>query len=128
MERANPTERKVSVLVVEDESLILEMVSEALAERGFDVYAVANATEALCHLDAGAAIDVLFTDINLPGMDGLTLATRARQMRPALPVVYASARIDAMRSGVAVPGSRFVPKPYDTARICDLLDHVAERH
>src|ERR1700676_818947 len=82
----------IHVLVVEDEILLGEWVSEALSELGFVVQTVSNAADAL-HCLASAPVDVLFTDINLPGgMDGAALARRAREMRPHLPVVYASGR------------------------------------
>jgi len=100
------------VLVVEDEFLISEWVSEALAEQGFAVRAVSNAAEALRQLTS-TAVDVLFTDINLPGgVDGLTLAHRARELFPDLPVVYASGRINALDADLRVPGAVFVAKPY----------------
>src|ERR1700689_1271133 len=83
----------IHVLVVEDEFLISEWVSQSLAEQGFAVQTAANAADALRHL-ASDQVDVLFTDINLPGgMDGAALALRAREMRPHLPVIYASARV-----------------------------------
>ena len=82
----------IRVLIVEDEFLICEWVAEALGELGFAVHTVSNARDALRHL-ASAPVDVLFTDINLPGgMDGAALARRARDMMPELGVVYASAR------------------------------------
>src|ERR1700735_4470348 len=91
------------VLLVEDEFLIREWVSEALAEQGFAVRAVSNAAEALRQLTS-TAVDVLFTDINLPGgVDGLALAHRARELFPDLPVVYASGRIDTL--GAELPGA-----------------------
>lgn len=110
----------IRVLFVEDEFLVSEWVAESLAEQGFAVHCASNATEALRHL-AAAPVDVLFTDVNLPGdMDGTTLARRAREMRPDLPVVYASARTlpDAQ---ARVPGSMFVPKPYVPALVGRLL-------
>jgi len=77
----------VSVLVVEDEVLISNLVADALSASGFLVHEVTTADEALEYIDSGAAIDVLFTDINLPGgMNGAELATRARQMRPEMPI------------------------------------------
>ncbi|MGE3150735.1 MAG: response regulator [Pseudorhodoplanes sp.] len=121
MEQANHPDRPTSVLVVEDEDMILDMVSEALTEEGFEVHAFANANEALRYLLAGSTVDVLFTDINLPDMDGLALAVRARQIRPSLPVVYASGRISALRAEERVPESEFVPKPYNPIQICRAL-------
>jgi CheY-like chemotaxis protein len=107
-------------LLVEDEFLIGDWIAEALEKQGFAVHAVSNAVDALRHL-ASAPVDVLFTDINLPGgMDGAALARRARAMMPELGVVYASARVmpDAQ---ARVPGSIFVSKPYAPAIVGRLL-------
>ena len=117
------------VLLVEDEFLISDMVAEVLAEHGFQVHAVATAKDALRHLTCGAPCDVLFTDINLPGgIDGAKLAQLARELRPNLPVVYASGLITAIEWLNAVPGSTFVPKPYDPEKICTLLQRFATQH
>jgi two-component system, response regulator PdtaR len=103
----------IRVLLVEDEFLISEMVAESLARQGFSVRSVMNGTDALRHL-ASAPVDVLFTDINLPGgMDGKMLARRARALLPDLPVVYASGGINMFDLAWRVPGSIFVAKPYD---------------
>jgi CheY-like chemotaxis protein len=117
------------VLLVEDELLISEMIAEVLAEHGFQVCIVANAKEALEHLTCGEPYDVLFTDINLPGgIDGAALARLARQLRPDLPVVYASGAISRIEQLNAVPGSIFVPKPYDPKKLCTLLEQCAAHH
>ena len=117
------------VLLVEDEFLISDMVAEVLAEHGFQVHAVATAKDALRHLTCGAPCDVLFTDINLPGgIDGAKLAQLARELRPNLPVVYASGLITAIEQLNTVPGSTFVPKPYDPEKICTLLQRFATQH
>jgi DNA-binding response OmpR family regulator len=109
------------VLLVEDEFLISEWVAQALSEQGFAVQAVGNAADALRALSA-EPVDVLFTDINLPGdMDGAALARRAREMQPRLPVVYASARSNVLKPDDRVPGSTFVPKPYEPAFVGRLL-------
>jgi two-component system, response regulator PdtaR len=102
----------IRLLLVEDEFLISEMVAEDLSEQGFSVCAVSNARDALAHL-ASATVDILFTDVNLPGgMDGMALARRAREMNPHLPVVYASGHVSAFGLDACVPGSIFVAKPY----------------
>jgi CheY-like chemotaxis protein len=117
------------VLVVEDEFLISAMVADVLAEQGCEVHIAANAKDALEHLTCGAPCDVLFTDINLPGgVDGAALAQLARQLRPGLPVVYASGMISAIEQLNAVSGSTFVPKPYDPGKVCALLQQFAARH
>jgi CheY-like chemotaxis protein len=114
--------RRVSVLVVEDELLISQLVAEALGEGGFDVHAVADADQALRYLEADPEVDVLFTDINLPGsMDGSMLAQQARRRRPDLPIVYCSGRHSPSAVAPPVPRSIFVKKPYDLDDICTLL-------
>src|SRR6186713_3646836 len=83
----------VSVLLVEDEVMISNLVAGCLVESGFHVHEVATADEALLYMRSGANIDVLFTDIKLPGgMNGAELAERARELRPEMPIVYASGR------------------------------------
>jgi DNA-binding NtrC family response regulator len=117
------------VLLVEDEILISDMVAEILAEYGFEVHVAATAQDALHHLTCGAPCDILFTDINLRGsVDGTVLAQLARQLRPGLPVVYASGAINHLAAASAVPGSTFVPKPYDPFKICSLLETFATAH
>jgi CheY-like chemotaxis protein len=116
----------VHVLLVEDEFLISEWIAQSLAEQGFSVQTVSNAADALRALSC-APVDVLFTDINLPGdMDGAALARRAREMQPDLPVVYASARANMLDPADRVPGSSFVPKPYEPDYVGRLLNAALE--
>jgi CheY-like chemotaxis protein len=113
--------QSIRVLLVEDEFLISELVAESLSEQGFCVRIVTNGPDALRHL-ASAPVDVLFTDINLPGgMDGTMLARRAREILPDLPVVYASGRVSVLDLATSVPRSVFVAKPYDPDVVGRLL-------
>ena len=117
--------RRTNVLVVEDEVLISEMVSDVLSENGFDVHAVTSGERALSYLDSGPEVDVLFTDINLEGrMDGSTLAKAARERRPDLPIVYCSGRYSSTAIMPLMPRSIFVKKPYDLADLCMLLTRL----
>jgi CheY-like chemotaxis protein len=115
-----------TVLVVEDEALISETVCDALKAGGFNVHHTETADAALRYLQSNSNIDVLFTDINLPGeMDGAELASRAREMRPELPIVYASGRMSSSDLGGMVPRSVFLNKPYDLLEVCTLLRRLA---
>lgn len=117
----------VSVLLVEDEVLISTLVADALSESGFSVHEAASADEALRYIEAGGDVDVLFTDINLPGtMDGRELARRVRERRPEMPIIYASGRHDARDVGTLVPRSVFMTKPYDPTDVCLLLARLTE--
>lgn len=71
---------------------------------------------------------MLFTDVNLPGsMNGAELALRARELRPELPIVYASGRYQPTDIGRLVPRSVFVSKPYDPDDVGMLLTRLTER-
>ena len=117
--------RSTSVLVVEDEVLISQLIAEVLCENGFAVHAVEDGEAALRYLKSGAEVDVLFTDINLAGrMDGSMLAREVRAQRPELPIVYCSGRYSP--SALAPPVSRtiFVRKPYSPDDLCRLLERL----
>jgi CheY-like chemotaxis protein len=111
MMRANAT-----ILIVEDEALVREVTAIELEDAGFRVLAAGDGHEAFSLLRNEAGIDLLFTDISLPGgIDGWTIASQARALRPDLPVIYATGYApDALK---LVPGSRFFKKPYLPATI-----------
>jgi len=112
------------VLLVEDEPMLSELLTEALTDRGFAVHAAPDADNALQYLLSGASVDILFTDIDLgEGMDGAQLARIARELRPRLPIIYASGR-RSMSEFRTVPGSTFLPKPYTLNQV----DATIERH
>lgn len=115
----------VSVLVVEDEVMISNLVADCLTASGFSVHEVTTADAALRYIKSGADIDVLFTDINLPGsMNGIELAKRARELRPEMPIVYASGRYKFSEISPLVPRSLFMSKPYDPEDVCALLTRL----
>ena len=117
--------RRTNVLLVEDEILISELMTEVLCENGFAVHAVTNAETALNYLDSGPEVDVLFTDINLEGrMDGSVLARKARERRPDLPIVYCSGRYSVSAISPLMSRSIFLKKPYNPLDLCTLLTRL----
>jgi CheY-like chemotaxis protein len=121
-------EHRPNILVVEDEPMISEMISEALEEDGFAVHVAASASEALRYLVAGGRLDVLFTDIDLPGgMDGGALAARVRELRPEVAVVYASGKANGVRHIAQVPGSIYIEKPYTPELASALLARMSQQ-
>ena len=124
MGQIDPLSRAPRILLVEDEVLISMMIEDAMVERGFKVHTATNAGDALRFLAGGAPVDILFTDIDLPGkMNGASLARLARELRPELVVVYASGTLQTLDD--AVPGSIFVAKPYVPAQVCAMLEEMA---
>ena len=78
-----------TILVVEDEPLLLEHVMDVLSECGYRVLPASNTAEALHYLtDSTCQIDLMFSDIRIPGgLNGLALAQEAQHWRPGLPVI-----------------------------------------
>ncbi|WP_264050384.1 response regulator [Methylobacterium flocculans] len=104
------------ILMVEDESLLLEVITADLEDAGFSVFPAATAEAAMTILRTEASIDILFTDIRLPGeMDGWQLAEAARTLRPGLPVIYATGFTQTPPRLIA--GSLFFTKPYRAAAL-----------
>jgi CheY-like chemotaxis protein len=115
----------VKVLLVEDELLISELVSDVLTEHGYQVHAVVTAAEALHAIEKDMDFDVLFTDINLPGdMDGAELARQVRALRPDMKIVYASGRHSATTIAPLVSRSLFLNKPYNPDDVCTLIGRL----
>jgi CheY-like chemotaxis protein len=76
------------LLVVDDETSIRELLSEALGRAGYEVVLAASGEEALERLGQEAGLLVMLLDLNLPGLDGLELARRIRRERP-MAILYA---------------------------------------
>ena len=129
MGKMHPIPTNATILVVEDEALIGEMVAEALQEQGFHVFVASNGPDALRYVESGAAVDALFTDIHMPGgMDGSELASRVRSLRSEMPIVYASGRWRPNDGEGLVPRSAFLPKPYDLRDAGTLLMRLVAVH
>ena len=103
-----------TVLVVDDEESIREIVSEFLKPHGFTVLLAAESSEAVQHLQSDEAIDVLITDVSLPDVDGVALSGVARDLRPDIGVVFISGKTEGFlsRSNVIMPRSVILRKPF----------------
>ena len=105
--------RALTILVVEDEPLIRLATIDQLETLGHAVVGVGTAQDALGLLDGRKDVDVLLTDIGLPGMDGRALAVEARRRNPALRIVIATGRSSPADGGEpALAGTIHLSKPY----------------
>lgn len=102
-----------AVLIVEDETEVLEVVKEALERRGFNVRTALSDSDALAVLDAEArSLDLLIADINLgEGVTGFDVARHARTLNPDLKVVYITGQA-AHLARFGVPDAIMFPKPF----------------
>ncbi len=108
------------ILLVEDDALVRSFAQTRLESLGYRVLAAANGHEALAVLHAGEPVDLLFTDVVMPGgMNGSQLAAAAAALRPSLPVLFASGYAeDAMdRHGRLDAGVQLLRKPYRQAEL-----------
>jgi two-component system cell cycle sensor histidine kinase/response regulator CckA len=110
------------VLLVEDEPPLLRLAERALKRAGFEVMTAGSAEEALEMLERGAPKPVaLVSDVVMPGLDGLALASKLRETDPDLPVLLVSGYAEAaLGRDLAAERLRLLPKPYG------LADLVAE--
>jgi CheY-like chemotaxis protein len=104
-----------TILLVEDNDQVRAFAESLLADLDYRVVSAASAEEALEVL-AGREVDLLFTDVMMPGMSGLELADRARALRPALPVLLASGYSEEM-AGRAAQAFETLAKPYGAATL-----------
>lgn len=106
------------VLVVEDEYLIRMTLAEALNEEGFEVLEAETGDAALPMLQSDPGIELLLTDIQLPGMlNGKALAEKAREALPSLPIIFMTGRPDP--GNPATPLEVYISKPYTLTDICE---------
>jgi CheY-like chemotaxis protein len=111
-------------LLVEDESLIREIMAESLEDAGYVVIQAATGDEALSVIqDPPATITALVTDFHMPGeADGADVAHRIRQTWPGIPVVIASGRPDVLHQAwQAKFGFRLLQKPYGPRELISML-------
>jgi CheY-like chemotaxis protein len=105
------------ILVVEDDRLVQLELADWLGALGLTVLTADNADDALALLDARADVEILLTDIQMPGsMDGIRLAHRVAERRPAIRILVMSG-LYATELSVLPAGSRFFPKPIDHEKL-----------
>jgi signal transduction histidine kinase/ActR/RegA family two-component response regulator len=116
--------RGSTVLVAEDEAGVREFVTSALRELGYDVLAADGPEQALELLEAHPEVDLLLTDVIMPGINGRRLAEQALARRPTLKVVFMTGYTQnaIVHNGVLDPGTRLVSKPFTIAQLGRELD------
>ncbi len=108
--------RKATVLIVEDDALLRYTLSTGMRDAGYEVAEAANAAEAETVLTVAGPVDLVITDIQMPGAhDGLALARHVRDAWPDMKVIVASGV--APPGGVAGVADAFFGKPYDLGRL-----------
>jgi PAS domain S-box-containing protein len=117
-----------TVLVVEDEDAVRALVVDVLEELGYRAIEAADGAAGLRIAQSDARIDLLVTDVGLPGMNGRDLATKVREVRPDLGVLFITGYAEnaAIAGGFLDPGMRMITKPFSietlATRIRDMIE------
>jgi CheY-like chemotaxis protein len=118
-----------SVLLVEDDDEVAALVSEMLEDLGFQVVRAATAAAALGALANGRRIDLVFSDIMMPGgMNGVELAKEIRSRRVDLPILLTSGYSEAAKQAAESQGIKILRKPYQLAELSEALRGAIARH
>jgi len=113
-----------TVLVVEDDGLIRMDLADTLSDAGYDVLEAANADQALAVLEQDGDIEMLLTDIDMPGsMNGVQLAAVTAKRWPKCRIVVISGRY-LPEQGKLPSGARFVSKPFSEELLHSVLSEI----
>ena len=110
-----------TVLVVDDEPLVLELAERALARSGYDVLAVQSGSEALEIVNTKRQIHVVVSDVVMPGMSGPELLKSVRRLSPSTALVLMSGYVSAEDIDMAV---LFVRKPFSVLALVGMVDRA----
>jgi PAS domain S-box-containing protein len=125
--RTAPRSRGECVLVVEDNPLVRAVTCRTLTAAGYQVVEVATAEDALQEEARGEPIELVVTDVVLPGLNGRELADRLQSERPGLKILFVSGYTGGAMVDSDVPADAYLQKPFTPdallGRVRDLLDH-----
>lgn len=118
------------ILIVDDEMVIRELLSDILSDDGYPVECVASAPAALDVITKRDEFAMLFTDIMMPEMDGIELIRRARKVRPSLiPIVMTGfATLETARAAVKEGAYDYVLKPFSLSEVKLAVSNALDRH
>jgi PAS domain S-box-containing protein len=125
---ARPHAETHTVLLVEDEEGLRELAKRLLLRHGYTVFVAADASEALQLFEANPSIDILLTDVIMPGASGPELTRQLVEQRPTLSVIYMSGYTEEAiaRHGGIKPGVAFLNKPFTSEALGDKIREVLE--
>jgi signal transduction histidine kinase len=114
------------ILVVEDDAAVRMLVREALEELHYDAVEFADPLAAVSYLASGERIDLMISDVGLPGMNGRELAETARAHRPDLPILFITGYAEnaAIRSGFLGANMSMVTKPFSMDELAAKLSQM----
>jgi len=118
-EAENQSPQDPRILVVEDDDLVREFAVKLLRSLGYAVTSAPDGMEAMRIIEEQPTIDLVFTDIVMPGMDGIVLADMVKLRRPTLKILYTTGYRDIARakSEAGILHGKILEKPYRPAEL-----------
>ena len=109
-----------TILLVEDEPMVRSVAERALTRHGYNVITADNGEDALEILAKGDPIDLLISDVVMPGMDGPTMVREARKSRPDLKILFMSGYAEEqLRKSIDIENVNFLPKPFSVTELAE---------
>ena len=109
-----------TVLLVEDEPMVRSVAERALTRHGYTVITADNGEDALEILSRNEPVDLLISDVVMPGMDGPTMVREARQSRPELKILFMSGYAEEqLRKSIDIENVNFLPKPFSVVELAE---------
>ncbi|HEX3422791.1 MAG TPA: response regulator [Sphingomicrobium sp.] len=109
-----------TVLLVEDEPMVRGVAERALTRHGYNVVTADNGEDALEILSSGEQIDLLISDVVMPGMDGPTMVREARKSWPQLKILFMSGYAEEqLRKSIDIENVNFLPKPFSVIELAE---------
>lgn len=119
------SEARYRILVAEDDTIVRQIIVDTLDMCDFDLIQAASGHEALRLINKPDGVDLLITDLKMPGMDGIELAYHVRGLYPQIPVLLVSAWPSFLKEGFPPEPYQYIPKPFRlrelTKTVSDLL-------
>ena len=109
-----------TVLLVEDEPMVRSVAERALTRHGYSVITADNGEDALEIIGKNEPIDLLISDVVMPGMDGPTMVRKARESRPELKILFMSGYAEEqLRKSIDIENVAFLPKPFSVTDLAE---------
>jgi CheY-like chemotaxis protein len=123
------THTNETVLVVEDEFVVRELIVEVLKELGYSTLEAEDGPAALKILQSPQRVDLVISDIGLPGLNGRQIVEAARETRPALKVLFMTGYAEnaAMAAGFLQPGMSMITKPFAMEALATRVREILEK-
>ena len=126
-EQTEPMQKPATVLLVDDEQMILDVICRLFGKQGYHVIPALGGHQAVEEIrNNGGTIDIVILDMLMPGMNGEETFYRIREMYPEIPVVFASGyhHKDQLNNVLMNRCNGFVSKPYRSADLHEIIQNV----